>query len=456
MKMKTPIIDFIEEYKNKKPLRLHTPGHKGFVFCGHEADDITEIPGADELFAPRGIIAESEKNASRLFGCPTYYSAEGSSLCVRAMIFMLTQRLGRPARILAGRNAHRSFVTAAAMTGADVTWISPHEGDGGVSVTVTADDVKSAAAAKPDAVYITSPDYLGKITDLRGIAEACRKIGAYLFVDCAHGAYLHFLPEPLDPVTLGADVCCTSAHKTLPALTGAAYLHTRVFSADEVRRALSAFASTSPSYLILQSLDGLNAYLSACKAKLGRFIPYADAARAALAEDGWGLYGDEPLKITLYTKKRGYTGKEAARYLVEKNVYPEYCDDSYVVFMINPSTGKRGLDRLVSTLKKLPRLPEIPHNAPALRIPERVMSIRDAFFAQKETLPTLECAGRIFGDAAVSCPPAVCPAVCGELISGECASYLLSLGITECSVVIPRREEPLPAAPQAGTDSSYT
>ena len=88
-KMKTPIIDFINDYKGKKPLRLHTPGHKGFVFCGHEEDDITEIPGADELFSPDGIIELSQKNVSRLFGVPTYYSTEGSSLCVRAMVFLL-------------------------------------------------------------------------------------------------------------------------------------------------------------------------------------------------------------------------------------------------------------------------------------------------------------------------------------------------------------------------------
>ena len=403
--MKTPIIDFINDYKGKKPLRLHTPGHKGFVFCGHEEDDITEIPGADELFSPDGIIELSQKNVSRLFGVPTYYSTEGSSLCVRAMVFLLCQRLGRQARILAARNVHRSFITAAALTGADVIW------------------------------QITTPDYLGKTADVAAVAAVCHRHGVYLLVDCAHGAYLHFLPEPSDPLILGADVCCTSAHKTLPALTGAAYLHTAEFSREEVLSAMAAFASTSPSYLILQSLDGLNRYLCTYRQRLRRFIPEVDNVKASLAAKGYVPYGDEPMKITLRTSMSGLTGYETQSRLIEKNIYPEYADRDFITFLPNPQTGVRGLRRLSSVLCGFELSDPLEQERFAAVLPRRAMSIRDAFFAKKTVLPVSQCEGRIAGDVCVSCPPAVSPVVCGEVIDGETAEYLRSHGVKSISVI---------------------
>ena len=434
--MKTPIIDFINDYKGKKPLRLHTPGHKGFVFCGHEEDDITEIPGADELFSPDGIIELSQKNVSRLFGVPTYYSTEGSSLCVRAMVFLLCQRLGRQARILAARNVHRSFITAAALTGADVIWQRPLPSDTVVSVTVDPVKVEEQIIRdKPDAVYITTPDYLGKTADVAAVAAVCHRHGVYLLVDCAHGAYLHFLPEPSDPLILGADVCCTSAHKTLPALTGAAYLHTAEFSREEVLSAMAAFASTSPSYLILQSLDGLNRYLCTYRQRLRRFIPEVDNVKASLAAKGYVPYGDEPMKITLRTSMSGLTGYETQSRLIEKNIYPEYADRDFITFLPNPQTGVRGLRRLSSVLCGFELSDPLEQERFAAVLPRRAMSIRDAFFAKKTVLPVSQCEGRIAGDVCVSCPPAVSPVVCGEVIDGETAEYLRSHGVKSISVI---------------------
>ena len=147
--MNTPIVDFINKYKQSGALRLHTPGHKGKSILGFEQYDITELYGADELFSPAGIIAESENNASRVFGVPTYYSAEGSSLCIRAMIYLLSQIRGNRPVIVAGRNAHKSFIYAAAMTDADVIFTKPHGADAYLSVTVTAADVEQTNSKYP-------------------------------------------------------------------------------------------------------------------------------------------------------------------------------------------------------------------------------------------------------------------------------------------------------------------
>ena len=230
--MNTPIADFIRNYAARNPVRLHMPGHKGRELLGCEALDITEIPGADELYVADGIIGESEQNAAGLFGTgATLYSTEGSSQCIRAMVYLAALNARdahtRNPYILATRNAHKTFLYALALTDLDVRWLVSAETDSLCACHITATDVAHAlreAPEPPAAVYVTSPDYLGNLLPVREIAEVCHAAGVPLLVDNAHGAYLRFLPEDRHPISLGADLCCDSAHKTLPALTGPAYL----------------------------------------------------------------------------------------------------------------------------------------------------------------------------------------------------------------------------------------
>ena len=166
--MNTPIYDFVKDYASKDPVRLHMPGHKGNCVnegttAGSWTDlvskyDITEIDGADYLSAPCGIIAESEANAGKLFGCNTFYSTEGSSLCIRAMLFLIKKRANikgnqRP-MILAGRNAHASFVNAAALLDISVDWIMQKETDSYESCTITADDIEKVINGYLNSAYL--------------------------------------------------------------------------------------------------------------------------------------------------------------------------------------------------------------------------------------------------------------------------------------------------------------
>ena len=331
--MNTPICDFVRQYSAREPLRLHMPGHKGQSFLGAEPLDITEIPGADVLYHAEGIILESEKNASALFGTrKTLYSAEGSSLPIRAMLYLVSlyaARQGKKPLIAAGRNAHKVFITAAALLDVRVSWLYP-EGKGNLlSCEITPEGLEAflrTAPELPDAVYITSPDYLGNMADVAGLSRVCRKYGCLLLVDNAHGAYLNFLEESLHPMALGADLCCDSAHKTLPVLTGGAYLHVgkaapRLFS-EAAESAMALFASTSPSYLILQSLDQANAYLAnGFREKLKDAVQAWDRVKDSLKEAGWVLTGQEPLKLTILPKSHGYTGEELAELLEKQNIF---------------------------------------------------------------------------------------------------------------------------------------
>lgn len=234
--MNTPIYDFAKEYAISNSIRMHMPGHKGKNSeLGIEQLDITEFDGADNLWHPTGIIKESEANASALFGAHTFYSTEGSSLCIRAMLFMIKKwaLINKVSPlILAGRNAHKTFINTIAILDLPVDWLMPKEQDSYQSCSITSHDIDvyfencdKENLPRPVAVYITSPDYLGNMLDIKEIANACHKNGAFLIVDNAHGAYLKFLINSLHPIDMGADICCDSAHKTLPALTGAAYLH---------------------------------------------------------------------------------------------------------------------------------------------------------------------------------------------------------------------------------------
>ena len=269
--MNTPIADFVKNYTKSNFSRLHMPGHKGVSLIGCESLDITEIKGADELYSPSGIIRESESNASKLFNTErTVYSAGGSSQSINAMLYLAFLRAEKKYRpfVLAGRNAHKSFIYALAKLDCDVEWIYPQNEHGICRCTVTADVLRKRLKELehlPFAVYITSPDYLGGIADIAGLSAVCGEYNIPLLVDNAHGAYLAFTEEKNHPILMGADMCCDSAHKTLPVLTGGGYLHIAKgdkygFSKYAVR-ATEIFGSTSPSYLILQSLDLCNRYI---------------------------------------------------------------------------------------------------------------------------------------------------------------------------------------------------
>ncbi|MBQ8683647.1 MAG: aminotransferase class I/II-fold pyridoxal phosphate-dependent enzyme [Clostridia bacterium] len=445
--MDTPICDFVRQYAADAPLRLHMPGHKGHGPLGVEALDITEVEGADVLYQPTGIIRRSQENAAALFGtAKTVYSTEGSSLCIRGMVCLASlyaKSVGRPPVIAAGRNAHRVFMTAAALLDVTVDWLMPAEGDSLLSCTVTGDTLEAylaAAEPKPVAVYITSPDYLGNRADIAALATVCHRHDVLLLVDNAHGAYLHFLPKPCHPLDEGADLCCDSAHKTLGVLTGGAYLHigkdAPALLAQQATEAMALFASTSPSYLILQSLDAANprlagdypAHLAACTTRL-------DALKATLTHAGWPLIGNEPLKLTLAPKIYGYTGEQLAAQLAEQHIHCECSDPDYVVCMVTPEGGDEAIDRLEAALLAIPAREPIRTLPPPLPLPKRRLSPRQALLSPGEELPVEACIGRILATPAVSCPPAVPIAVCGEVITEETVALLTYYGITHCRVI---------------------
>ncbi len=442
--MSTPICDFVRRYRNSDAVRLHMPGHKGKPLLGFEPWDITEIDGADELFTADGIIAESEAQAGTLFGAHTVYSTGGSTLCIQTMLHLTAlyaASKGKRPHILAARNAHKAFVNAAALLDIDVGWLYPETDSGYVSCPVTAQQVTQALAEQPSitAVYLTSPDYLGNMQDIQGIAEVCHRANVLLLVDNAHGAYLKFLPQPRHPMDLGADMCCDSAHKTLGVITGGAYLHISrtapALLARQAKASMALFGSSSPSYLILQSLDAANDRMEAFSRQLAEFLPVVDGLKARLAAHGYGLAGEEPLKLTLCPKSFGYTGTEIAGILERHGMYPEFYDPDHVVLMLTPYNDTDELNRLEAVLCGLPRKAPVTAVPPSAPRPVPVLTPRQAILSESETLPIAQCLNRVSAAAAISCPPAIPLAVCGERIDRQVLDCFWYYGITHCAVV---------------------
>ena len=435
--MTTPIFDFVKNYAESRSTRFHMPGHKGSASLGCEAFDITEIKGADVLYSADGIINESENNLSELYGTAhSFYSTEGSTLAIKAMLALVSQRGdGERPLILAGRNVHSSFVRAAALLDLDVIWMQQDEQKHLCECRVTPKDIQIAlekAERLPAAVYVTSPDYLGNTLDISGLAKFCRELGIPLLVDNAHGAYLKFLPEDKHPISLGAAMCADSAHKTLPVLTGGAYLHiSKDFPeyADRARWALSLFASTSPSYLTLCSLDLCNKRLSSdYPDEIRCLVNKTLQIKQKIADLGLKVLDGEPLKIVIGE------GESLAAHLRNNGIEPEFSDREYTVLMITPGNTDEDFEKLLCALanfrsegKGEAKFSPKPH--------ESVISIRSAIFSPSESIPVEQAVGRICASPTVSCPPAVPIVISGERITDDDVKLFGYYGINTVSVV---------------------
>ncbi len=441
--MNTPICDFVKKYSESSVSRLHMPGHKGGRLIGFEELDITEIKGADALYEADGIIAESEKNAAKLFGSGvTLYSTEGSSQCVKAMLYLIKLACnGEKCVIAAARNSHKSFVYGCGLLGIDVKWLY---GDNGFSLckcNITPGTLKeflrdaSEKDEKISAVYVTSPDYLGGELDIKAFAEISHSFGVPLIVDNAHGAYLHFLESKRHPMDLGADMCCDSAHKTLPVLTGGAYLHINK-KANEIflrnaKRALELFGSTSPSYLILQSLDYANKYISEnYEKKLEDCVKKVGSLKEKLMQNDWKTEKSDPLKLTV--SSYGINLSDALR---KNGIECEYEDPDFTVMMFTPENKDEDYLKIEHAMGKSFLTEERPELS--LSPPERILTIREAIFAESEEVSVDNSIGRILSSPSVSCPPAVPILVSGEKINAQAVKLFKYYGITKIRVIKP-------------------
>lgn len=436
------IEHFSDNYADSGFIRAHMPGHKGREY----PHDITEITGADSLYEASGIISESERVTSEIFGSyKTVYSAGGSTLCIQTMVTMCMSVSGSK-RIVAVRNCHRAFLSACILAGAEPDWIYPEYESTVISGKISPESVEKAIVSgdKPACVYVTSPDYLGKITPIDEIAGICHKHGVFLAVDNAHGAYLRFIRDehgtPLHPLFRGADICCDSAHKTLPVLTGGAYLHINDPRLEKyegfAKEIMSLYGSSSPSYLILRSLGMCAAYMrDGAERDFAAMKTAADRIKAELSE-AWHIESGECGKLTIFAPPSGYTGTELAELLRENKIECEYADHTHLVLMLTGLYPEE-IETIGNVLKVLPMrrifipVPELEGIEPT----RKAMSIREAAFSDSECIDADNAVGRICARAVSCCPPGVAIVTGGEIFSESLIKILKNYSIFKVNVV---------------------
>lgn len=444
--MSTPFYSALRAHQELGRSSFHTPGHKSnpaAIPPDLLSLDYTELPDTDSLYEADGAILAAEQQAAERFGVDrTLFSAGGCTLCIQTMLH-LAARPGQ--KVIFGRVLHRSAVHAMALLDLNPVWVLPRPDAGpGLAGRIHAHDIAQALVKHPDAaaVYLTAPDYYGVLPDIQAIAAVCREHNVPLLVDNAHGTHLRFLSRDLHPATLGASMTACSAHKTLPVLTGGAFLNIADprFS-PHAKEAMSLFGSTSPSYPIMASLDLCGKWLD--QQARDQFITLENTvSRMKIFAMAQGISVPlglcDPIRLTLNTHTAGVPGEKAAEHFRALGVEPEYSDDAHVVFLPSPFNQEQDFSRLaegIQTLAFSTSESQVPVSGALPNLPEQVITPRQALFAAQEEIPVEHSAGRIAAQASCPCPPGVPVVMPGEKITCEISEFLRRYGFFSIKVI---------------------
>lgn len=443
----TPLKRALDEYIRQDYARLHMPGHKGASispFGELMAYDVTEVEGTDSLFEDDGPLKELEEIFTRLYDTKgTVMSAGGSTLCIQAMLRMVAKKEGR---ILAGRNIHAAAVNAMALLGLEPVWVYPNrKQEERLIGEISPDAIRSILEKEKQAgtldslcaVYVTSPDYFGVMSDIRSIAQIAHEYALPLLVDNAHGAHLHFLKEEYHPMQLGADLCCDSLHKTMLALTGAALLHTSDAKyCPQMKGAMTVFGSTSPNYLIMLSMDSTAAFLMQDGAeRIQQTVTRCEELRQKAREKGFVLPQHcDPMRLTLPLAGTGWDAQNFRKLLRKHKIMEEYLSDSGCVLLFSPFNREEDFKRTEALLDEV-LIQKQPFTAFPIVPSEKVMSLREAFLSPKESVPVEKAEGRIAAQVKITCPPGIPLVMPGERLHKEIIKILKNSGIFVIDVV---------------------
>lgn len=444
----TPLYQALLQQQESGRSRLHMPGHKGMLpspLTEAASFDLTELPLTDSLYEADGCLRETERRFSRLYHtADSLLSAGGSTLCIQAMLAMAA----RGKKIICDRNLHISALNAMGLLDIEPIWVQGGFDCCGLPLPPTPAQVEKLLWEHPDAcgVYLTSPNYYGYLADIAAIAEAVHQRDKVLLVDNAHGAHLPFVG--VHPISQGADLCCDSLHKMLPALTGAALLHLgqrHIFTREEGKKCLSWFGSTSPSYLILLSADlllgmledSLPAELHTCRQRVAAL---KDTARTHGCPPPMGK--QDPLRLTLPLAGTGLHPQSARELLYRYGIEPELISSLAVVLLFAPGNAEEDWIR-VNALLSMGWPFSKGQNSPsssssplaALPLPRQGMPLREAMLSPGEHIPLGAALGRIAAGSVVPCPPGIPLVMCGEFLDAQTIFLLESYGIQELDVV---------------------
>ncbi len=457
--MLLPVLgDGLSRYLEQGFCSFHTPGHKGKqeFFCGLEfpAADLTELPGLDMLHAPAGIIAEAQAKAARIFGAEeSFFLVNGATAGNQALFMAISDN--KP--VLISRSAHRSVFSGLILSGHKVKYLRPviHP-DFNLPLGLEVNEI-GGALANTAACHLTYPTYYGSCCDLGAVLEVRNRenYAIPMLVDQAHGAHYLGALFPPSALTLGADAVVHSTHKTLSALTQGAMLHVQgsLLARQRLRQALELLQSSSPSYLLLASLERgaesalaqrrweeLRAEVEAIHLSLSgslRLLSVKDEQKFGIAHVDWS-------KILVNTRPLGVVAPVCVEFLRQRfGIEPELWDNENILFLLGiGSTAadvrllRRGLESLLklefeheARLKAGAKFTEHTRLLPLLPpVPPQRLTPRQAFLAPKRLVPLSESLGHIAGETISPYPPGIPVVVMGEEVTGEVLEILRAKG----------------------------
>ncbi len=452
--VQAPLLDALEKYKKNPSVGFHIPGHNrgnGVLgrfeeLIGSDAlllDTTDEFDGLGTLHPATGAIADAMQLASIAYNSKrTFFITSGSTISNLAIAFGV---ISPEDEIIVARNSHRSVITGTMLSGARPNWLMPKLlDDWSIFGAIEAEELERQLKLKPDTkfVWVVNPTYEGMISDIKAMAEICKKYNVPLIVDEAHGSLWNYCDElPVSALELGADAVVHSLHKTAGSMTQSSMLHISKNSKLDVHKiehALKLLHTTSPSILLLASLDAARAYLSSDKGRalIKNAVENAAYFRAEAKKiKGLSVLGEEDnvkFDITkIFIKMKGLSGKRLETILeLDFNIEIESASDEGVLILSNIGNTREEFEYLLKALKEISirEYPDICHlegkKYMPLMEPDIVMTPREAYFAPKKLVKRENSIGKISAEVIALCPPGISVLLPGEIIKEEHMPYL--------------------------------
>ncbi len=439
------MLGMMNEYLAKYPRSFHTPSHKSNDAYWKKINnildyDLTELPETGSLFDAEGLTALAEDAAAKAFGTKgTFFSPAGCSHAIQAMLRLALSEGGK---LLCSRIIHRSAVNAMALLDIYPVFIR-NDSSAGKDFLGRLDPQRVSDSLKADneikAVYLTSPDYFGVLSDITGLSDVCRQYNIPLLVDNAHGSHLLWLGKNQHPLSFGADMSADSAHKTLPVLTGGAWLQINNEKyLNNARSALSLFSSTSPSYMTMLSLDMCREWLQReGREAFSRLEKRLKPIKTQLRQMGFtfpeGII--DPVRLAFSTAAAGANANSLAAFLRKKSLEVEYSDDTRIIMIPSPMNTESDFTALEGALSEYKWEPERISLETAYNIPEMLMRPHEALLSKSETISIENALGRISAENACLCPPGIPAVIMGEKIDSATLEILRHEKIKNIKVV---------------------
>jgi lysine decarboxylase len=437
--MDTPLYNALKKHIADDIYPFHMPGHKqgrGLNIADAMEIDVTEIEGLDNLHHAQGVILEAQKLTAEVFGAEeTFFLVNGSSSGIMAAILTACNPGDK---LLVSRNCHRSVYSGMIFTGTMPIYVEPdilqpYGLVGGINPDKIRQVMKSESIK---AVIITSPTYEGFTSDVKAIAEIVHSYAAILIVDEAHGAHFKFHEAfPKTALEQGADIVIQSVHKTLPSLTQSSLLHVQgpLVERDKLRQMLAMVQTSSPSYILMSSIDLCKTQLTQDKFdafvdKLNQFRKVVDHTIALKllgreVEGKASIVETDISKIIIVAQTKEITGPQLDTLLLKKyKLQMEMSGLSHIVAIATSSDTTEGFERLTSALLEIDKT--LDYSEPKSKFfvnttPAVIMTPREAMFKTKIAVPLTESVGKISAELVIPYPPGIPILAPGEVITTQ-------------------------------------